>query len=64
MKQEKLLRLDEVQDRTGLSRSQIYADPEFPKQIKISARAVAWIEEEVGVWIHDRIRAAREREAA
>ena len=51
-----------VEQRTGLSRSVIYAlmaEDRFPKPIKLSSRAVGWISEEVDAWIQSRI-AARE----
>jgi prophage regulatory protein len=51
----KLDRLAAVRDMTGLSRSSIYADPRFPKPVKIGPRAVAWIREEVQDWINARI---------
>ena len=46
----KFLRLHEVQIRTGKSRSAIYQgvkDGTFPKQIKLSPRAVGWVEAEI-----------------
>ena len=55
----RLLRLSTVKQLTGLSRSAIYALPNFPKPVKIGARSVAWVEEEVARWIAQRI-AARE----
>jgi prophage regulatory protein len=55
----KLLRLSAVKEITGLSRSSIYADPDFPKPVKIGARSVAWVDDEVASWISIRI-AARE----
>jgi len=55
----KLLRLSAVKELTGLSRSAIYSDPDFPKAVKIGARAVAWVEDEIREWIQVRI-AARE----
>jgi prophage regulatory protein len=57
----RLLRLQEVREATGLSRSSIYADPQFPRPVKIGPRAVAWVETEVRGWVHDRI-AARDRD--
>ena len=54
----KVLRLPAVMDRTGLGSSFIYLliqRGEFPKPIKIGARAVAWIEPEVDVWIEERL---------
>jgi len=57
----RLLRLDAVKEITGLSRSTIYADPLFPKPVKIGERAVAWVEDEIREWIDARI---AEREIA
>ena len=54
----KVLRLPDVMDRVGLGSSFIYLliqRGEFPKPIKIGARAVAWIEPEVDVWIEERL---------
>jgi prophage regulatory protein len=51
----KLLRLSAVKDLTGLSRSSIYADPLFPRPVKIGPRAVAWIEKEIEDWVNTRI---------
>lgn len=55
------LRLPEVQRRTGLSRSSIYAAMArgFPRPVKLSERSSAWIESEIDVWIQGRIEAAR-----
>lgn len=55
-----LLRRREVQSRTGLSRSAIYADKAFPRSIRIGARAVAWVESEVAGWIAERIAVSRQ----
>lgn len=59
----KLLRLAAVKDLTGLSRSSIYAHPDFPRPVKIGAggRAVAWVESEIREWVKGRI---QERELA
>jgi prophage regulatory protein len=51
----RLLRLDAVKEITGLSRSTIYADANFPKPVKIGERAVAWVEDEIREWIDARI---------
>ena len=51
----RLLRLHAVKELTGLSRSTLYADPSFPKSVKIGDRAVAWVEQEVADWINARI---------
>ena len=47
---ETLLRLRDVETRTGLRRSHLYAlaaRGEFPKPLKLGDRASAWIEREV-----------------
>ncbi len=59
----KLLKLPEVITRTGKSGSGIYADPTFPKPVKIGPRASAWVESEVEEWIKARI-AQREQSVA
>jgi prophage regulatory protein len=50
----RLVRLPEVKDRTGLSRTSIYRKMEageFPLAIKLSTNAVAWRETELEQWI-------------
>jgi prophage regulatory protein len=54
-----LWRLSEVLRRTGKSRSALYADDSFPKQIKIGKRSVAWIGSEIEEWIRGRVEASR-----
>lgn len=51
----KLVRLEAVKSITGRSRSSIYADPEFPRPVKIGPRAVAWVEDEIHEWVRRRI---------
>lgn len=54
----RLLRLGEVKEQTGLSRSSIYAkiaEGDFPNAVHISERAVAWVQEEVQTWIRMQI---------
>jgi prophage regulatory protein len=58
----KILRRPEVQNRTGLSRSTIYAKigtNEFPKSIQLGRRAVGWLESDVVAWIRGRVRSSR-----
>jgi prophage regulatory protein len=70
--QSRLIRLPEVKRKTGLGSTAIYKfqkDGGFPKSIKITPRAVAWIEREVDEWIEKRItkrdvQAMREQEEA
>lgn len=57
-----ILRLPQVRERVGLSRSQIYQlaqDGQFPKQIKLGDRAAGWVAEEVDRWVSERIRDSR-----
>lgn len=51
----RLLRLSAVKEITARSRSSIYADPMFPRSVKIGERAVAWVEDEVKQWVDARI---------
>lgn len=54
---ERLLRLRQVQAITGLSRSTIYAwmgSGDFPRQVRLGARSVAWRESEILDWIATR----------
>ncbi len=56
----RILRMPEVLERVGLSRSTVWrlaqAD-QFPKPVKLGGRAVGWIEEEIDAWIASRSRA-------
>lgn len=55
----KILRLNNVKEKTGLSRSTIYSkiqNGEFPKQIKLGARMVGWIENEIEEWLLDKVK--------
>lgn len=56
------MRLSEVKQITGLSRSSIYLGIErgtFPRQIHLSARSVAWRSDEVMNWMVARVAASR-----
>jgi prophage regulatory protein len=60
--QMQILRCPEVQARTGLARSSIYAAiaaGTFPPPIKLSARTVGWIESDVIAWFEERVAASR-----
>ena len=55
----RILRRKAVTEKTGLERSAIYdgmAKGTFPKQVRLSSMAVGWIEEEIDLWIAERIR--------
>lgn len=59
---ESLLRLPEVQRRTGYSKAWIYRllkDGKFPASIKIGSRAIAFIESEIDEWVAQRIAESR-----
>jgi prophage regulatory protein len=56
----RFIRRAEVIRRTGISDSerQILARRgEFPRQVQISPRCVAWVEDEIDAWCRDRIAA-------
>lgn len=54
----KILRLKEVINITGLSRSTLYdriTQGEFPSSISLGGNTVGWVEHEVTNWIQERI---------
>lgn len=64
----KILRLKQVIEQTGLSRSKIYDmldekstrhDPTFPKSIQLAACSVGWLAHELDAWIESRIAISR-----
>ena len=53
-----ILRRKQVEKRTGLSRSTIYLriqEGNFPRPIKLGARAVGWLENEIEAWLAARM---------
>ncbi|CBJ81779.1 putative phage-related protein [Xenorhabdus bovienii str. Jollieti] len=57
-----LIRLPEVQRRTGYSKAWIYRlikEDKFPKQVKIGPRSVAFVESEIDGWVDQRIAESR-----
>jgi prophage regulatory protein len=59
-----ILRRKQVEARTGLSRSTIYARIKagtFPAPVSLGPRAVGWIENDVHRWLCDRIDAGWNR---
>ena len=52
-----LLRLRTVIERTGLSKTAIYTTPSFPKPVKLTAMASAWVASEIDAWIDGRMAA-------
>ncbi len=66
-----ILRRPQLCQRIGFSPSQVYAmldpkspsyDPSFPRQIRLGAAAVGWLEHEVQAWLESRVNASRSEE--
>ncbi len=59
----RILRRKQVESRTGLSRSTIYAriaEGSFPRPIDLGGgRAVGWVEAEIDAWLQARIEYSR-----
>ncbi len=58
----KILRRQQVLEKTGDSRSGMYLKISkglFPKPIKLSERQSGWLESEVDAWIQGRVEATR-----
>jgi prophage regulatory protein len=58
----RFLRLKQVVEKTGLSRSTVYLylnQGRFPKPVHVSERLVAWVESEVDAWMKERIAARK-----
>ena len=58
----KMLRLENVKSKTGLSRSTIYRFMDkgrFPHKINLGLRAVGWLESEVDKWLDEKISSSR-----
>lgn len=56
MTAERLLRIDQVMEQTGLSSSTIYlwqSQGKFPRAVLIGARCTRWVQSEVGAWIEE-----------
>lgn len=63
MNEERLIRLPQVESLTGLKRAHIYGlarRGQFPRPLKVGARASAWRESLVLEWIQQRIRDAQD----
>jgi prophage regulatory protein len=64
----KMLRMKQLIEYTGLSRSTLYDmmdvkskryDPTFPRGIKLTEATVCWLESEVNTWIDSKILLSR-----
>jgi prophage regulatory protein len=52
--QERIVRIDVVLDRTGLSRSTMYRkmkEGTFPKRVQIGIHSSGWLQSEINRWI-------------
>jgi prophage regulatory protein len=58
----KLLRMPEVEQRTGLSRSAVYLKmkaKQFPASVQVGPQITAWLESDVDAWIDAQVCASR-----
>ncbi len=58
----RFLRLNQVKEITGLSRSSLYQmmrNGLFPSSITIGSRAIAWTDESIQAWIESRISSSK-----
>jgi prophage regulatory protein len=64
----KMLRMKQLMEQTGLSRSTLYDmmsvkskryDSTFPRGIKLTEATVCWLESEVNAWIDSKIKQNR-----
>ncbi|EHM42965.1 MULTISPECIES: helix-turn-helix transcriptional regulator [Hafnia] len=61
-----LIRITEVQRRTGFGKAWIYrlmSQGKFPASVKIGSRSIAFIESEIDEWINARIEESRKEVA-
>ena len=55
---QRILRLPEVKNITGLSRSSIYGmirSGTFPSHIQLGTRCIGWLENKVSAWVEQRV---------
>jgi prophage regulatory protein len=63
MMTDKIQKLPQVIEETGLCRSSIYAGISagtFPKQVKLGLRSVGWLKSEIMIWLSEKVRARDE----
>lgn len=61
----KILRANQLCERVGLSRSQIYGQirlGKFPPPIKLGLRASGWYEHEIDNWLANRSRSSKQED--
>lgn len=62
----RVIRMPEVKQRIGLSRSKIYtliASNDFPRKIHLGLRAIGFLSNEIDMWIEARVMAGAARHA-
>ncbi|HYC42360.1 MAG TPA: AlpA family transcriptional regulator [Noviherbaspirillum sp.] len=62
MTSQTIIRLPQVKERTGLSRTTLYSlikEGKFARPISIGARAVGWLSSDIDAWIEARVKASR-----
>jgi prophage regulatory protein len=55
----RILRLDEVEAKSGFKRAHIYAlmkKGQFPQALRLGIRAVGWDSAEIDLWISERLK--------
>ena len=61
LSQYQLIRLPQVKEITGLGKSTIYRlieEGDFPKQVSLGARSVAWVMSQVEDWCLSKVKVA------
>lgn len=61
---QRLIRLRTVREKTGLSKSSLYAlaqQGSFPRPVKLGERSSGWLESEVDSWIAARVKARQSK---
>jgi prophage regulatory protein len=59
----KIIRLNEVESKTGLSKSTIYLqikEKQFPDSVNLGKRAVGWLVSDIEEWIDQRVKISRD----
>lgn len=56
---DRILRLRQVMDKTGLSKTSVYrlsgdADSDFPESVRLTEKTVGWRESAVDAWVNSR----------
>jgi prophage regulatory protein len=62
----KILRLDDVEARTGIQRRTLYNWIDrglFPRPINLGPRTVGWLDSDIDAWINEKTQASRANNA-